>query len=314
MCDPPPFPDRPWGDGENDDVDEGFESEGSSGNEYDRDLFEPSGPASPPPPLDAVLEPVVQRLADEVLGQFFPASPSDQDSSFLPRASSSSSRNGEGHIPINTSASAPSSPSSSLGRTFACPYYVRDPAAHAPCLTRAVFPRLLDLRRHLQTTHRRPPYCPVCRLTFGRATARDAHVRSFSCTPPSSDTITAPPAGLADPQLRQLARRPDPAAADSAQWAGLWRLCFGGDEAAPPLPPSPYAEDASPVAARVARARAFWAAARYRGLGPASWPRALTEAGRAALQAAVLERMLDKLVLDTSPVGGEPSSATEDEV
>lgn len=275
-------------------MDDGCESEGSSASDYDADLFEPAEP--PPPPLDRVFAPAVQSLTDEALDRFF----SDPSSLSL----SSSCRQSPYHdddVP----------PTTTPATTYACPYYVRDPTAHASCRPRAraggngssgFFPRLLDLRRHLQTAHRRPPWCPACGARFARAAARDTHVRAFACCAAGAPSAAAlPPPGLAERQLRRLARRPDPGVPASQQWAALWRLCFGDDEA----PPPPAAAAAPEAVAVVARARAFWA--RHRdALVPDSEP-ALAAVGRAALEAAVLERMLETLLRDA---GGEATTGS----
>lgn len=224
---------RPWGDddvdGDTDEYTDEYKSEVSSASEYDADLFDSEEPASPSPsPLDAL----AQSLADEALGRFFSTSSCHSSSSFHHHHS-------------------PTIPPTPPPRTYTCPYYIRDPTTHVPCRPRAAsgaasgglfFPRLLDLRRHLQTAHRRPPWCPACGARFARAAARDVHVRAFACVPPSSASsssepvqLPAPPAGLADTQLRRLARRPDPAASAERQWAALWRLCFGDDEEVPSL-------------------------------------------------------------------------------
>jgi len=106
-----------------------------------------------------------------------------------------------------------------------CLFYVHSPERHVYCAG-TVFQNLQDLKSHLWTSHRRPFNCPICHGIFNTARDRDRHIRSANCTLRDSPGID----GVADEDVLQLARRPDPSLPPQEQWMVLWDTVFPGVE------------------------------------------------------------------------------------
>ncbi|KAI0152791.1 hypothetical protein GGR57DRAFT_158208 [Xylariaceae sp. FL1272] len=107
---------------------------------------------------------------------------------------------------------------------LACPFYIYDKEAYSSCLRRADLRSILDVKRHLCTVHRQPPYCPVCRDTFVSSIECDRHIRAAVCEP----STIARPAGITIPQMQQLARRAQPWVSVKLQWLSIWEIVFPG--------------------------------------------------------------------------------------
>ncbi|KAK8073183.1 Vegetative incompatibility protein HET-E-1 [Apiospora phragmitis] len=145
-------------------------------------------------------------------------------------------------------------------RSFACPFYVRDKEHHLRCLTRADLRTIRDLKKHLWTAHRQPYYCPTCGTTFGRASARDEHIKTRTC---SLQQWKGAPQGLSEGQLQQLAaKRCESSTSEVDQWYGIWHLIYPRtdrtDMPSPPnAPRTPYL--AGNLEFAVCVVRSYWA-------------------------------------------------------
>ncbi|KAI3331766.1 hypothetical protein HD806DRAFT_478238 [Xylariaceae sp. AK1471] len=107
---------------------------------------------------------------------------------------------------------------------LACPFYVRHKETHLSCLTRADLREIKDLKRHLWSAHRQPPYCPTCYNTFISAEDCNKHIRLRSCI--SSGKLR--PEGVSAVQMQRLARRADPWISREVQWLTIWEITFPG--------------------------------------------------------------------------------------
>ncbi|KAI1165331.1 hypothetical protein F5B18DRAFT_611584 [Nemania serpens] len=199
---------------------------------------------------------------------------------------------------------------------LACPFYVRDKESHRSCLTRADLRDIVQVKRHLCTAHRQPPYCPVCRETFVSTAVCDRHIRAVSCAPSNRPR----PSGITVVQMQQLARRADAWASRELQWLSIWEIVFPG--AALPLlssstGPALAVYLTGEAEAVVCQLRDFWSSEGTRivsdfiaGKEPRGLPSSPDRDRRGkALGSVVLDRVVDRLVASCTQAENTSSGA-----
>ncbi|KAI1147042.1 hypothetical protein F4825DRAFT_438682 [Nemania diffusa] len=107
---------------------------------------------------------------------------------------------------------------------------------------------MMDLKRHLWTAHRQPPYCPICYDTFVLSEDWEDHIRLGSCVPSGRTR----PEGISGLQMQQLARRADPWISRETQWLVIWETVFPG------VKPPPLGSLTGEVETAVWALRDFW--------------------------------------------------------
>ncbi|KAI1270718.1 hypothetical protein F5Y18DRAFT_369291 [Xylariaceae sp. FL1019] len=107
---------------------------------------------------------------------------------------------------------------------LACPFYIYDKESYSSCLRRADMRSILDVKQHLCTVHRQPPYCPVCHATFASSIECDQHIRAAVC----ESSALSRPVGITFLQVQQLARRAEPWVSVTLQWLSIWEIVFPG--------------------------------------------------------------------------------------
>ncbi|KAI0909175.1 hypothetical protein F4823DRAFT_596018 [Ustulina deusta] len=107
---------------------------------------------------------------------------------------------------------------------LACPFYVSQKEKYRNCLTRVDLRGMKDLRRHLETEHRQPSYCPICNDTFVSSADWAEHIRRRSCTSSGKPR----PEGITILQISELARRFDSWTSRELQWLLTWEIVFPG--------------------------------------------------------------------------------------
>lgn len=177
---------------------------------------------------------------------------------------------------------------------FACPYYARNPQAHRNCLQHADLRSIKQVKQHIWTMHRLPPFCPICLRIFDSATSCDQHVTERSCTLQTSPGIE----GITQVQMQQLARRPSPALSEEEQWFAVWDILF-------PTEPRPArAVLQGDVEMAVCVLRDFWTRKGTHIMATFMEMKELREydkvqdeeRGLAALYAVVLEQLVEKVI------------------
>jgi hypothetical protein len=213
------------------------------------------------------------------------------------------------------------------GDLMACPFYRFDPARHGKCLWELDLHHARSVTQHVIVDHRLPPYCPVCYLVFDRATGRDIHIVSRSCTKSESPMPQALQ-GVSESQVKEISRpeaekkrrnarkmswsegrkrgrgtkqRSSKAMEQSVratdheaeQWFDVWDILFPCS----PRPESSYLS--APEEREVVSIRRFWrrdgpemVAKVLEGHGMLRWEDLDEEAALATLHASVLEGML----------------------
>lgn len=188
---------------------------------------------------------------------------------------------------------------------FACPYYLWDPAMYRSCLTRAHLPDLSALKQHLGTSHRRPPFCPICKEVFTTSGAFEKHIRARECSVQPGPGA----AGITTEQVALLARRADPNLSADEQWFAVWDIVFPKGSQRPA-----YTRLTGEMERSVGILRDWWGrkgrvvvAQFLEGHGLAGYEVQDEEAGLEALYAEVLDRMADAIV-DGFQVGEHPGA------
>ncbi|KAH7321328.1 hypothetical protein B0I35DRAFT_477824 [Stachybotrys elegans] len=133
---------------------------------------------------------------------------------------------------------------------IACPFSVSDPGAYKSCMVQYDLKTIEDVIRHVQYHHRIPPYCPRCNAIFSRASVRDDHLKTRTCTVRSPKVIP----GLSWNQVDRITDFDDARAGDRARWMRIWEICFPSEQPSSPLYLS------SGVGRLVSLCRGFWAA------------------------------------------------------
>ncbi|KAI8956581.1 hypothetical protein F5Y11DRAFT_342577 [Daldinia sp. FL1419] len=133
-------------------------------------------------------------------------------------------------------------------RQFACPFYIRSPADHIACFTRASFRRIKDVKQHVWNAHRLPPYCPICGRIFPTMAICDEHIRSRACDLRELPT----PEGITVQQAQRLAYPSDPRMHEELQWLSIWAIVFPGEH----LPNATY--PSCPMESTVCSFRDYW--------------------------------------------------------
>ncbi|CAG9974793.1 unnamed protein product [Clonostachys byssicola] len=104
---------------------------------------------------------------------------------------------------------------------LACPFYITNPTRYQGCLLQHDLQSIEDVIRHVSEHHTEPPYCPICRREFERASTRDIHVRERACTPSTGDVD-----GVNDRQKRMLVKKDKIQMGERKRWARIWRTVF----------------------------------------------------------------------------------------
>ncbi|KAK7974534.1 hypothetical protein PG989_016382 [Apiospora arundinis] len=140
-------------------------------------------------------------------------------------------------------------------RRFACPFFLQGRTQHTQCLTRTDLHTIRDLKQHLCLNHRQPYYCPTCGTTFPRASARDDHIKSRTC---SLQEWKGAPQGLSQYQIQRLTKRCTPGTSEMNQWYDIWNLIYSEEGVAPPQeePLTPYLTGV--LESAVCLVRDFW--------------------------------------------------------
>ncbi|KAK1751212.1 hypothetical protein QBC47DRAFT_406471 [Echria macrotheca] len=102
-----------------------------------------------------------------------------------------------------------------------CPFYLGNPAKHHACL-KTKLGRIIDLKRHLWASHRRPYDCPVCNTVFGTAADCNAHIRRRACVKAKRIPLET----LSEEQLDRLSIPNGENQETEEQWASIWRIVF----------------------------------------------------------------------------------------
>ncbi|KAJ2992710.1 hypothetical protein NUW58_g2073 [Xylaria curta] len=127
---------------------------------------------------------------------------------------------------------------------FPCPFYIRQKEKYRSCSTWTDPLDMRGLKRHLETKHCQPLYCPTCHTTFISSRDWEEHIRRHSCTPSDKPR----PEGISILQIQQLAQQ------ESSQWLSIWEIVFPGVE-----PPSlAFPSNGAETTVRVLRD--FWLA------------------------------------------------------
>ncbi|KAK8037844.1 HET-domain-containing protein [Apiospora marii] len=139
-----------------------------------------------------------------------------------------------------------------VSRSMACPFYIYDKTQHLHCLTRNDFRTIRDLKQHIWTVHRQPYYCPTCGTTFPRASMRDQHITTRTC---SRQQWNGAPQGLSESQLNTLAKRCKPGTTETTEWFEIWNIIFPKTDmlCSPEPPHTPYLTGVLELAVSVVR-------------------------------------------------------------
>ncbi|KAK0645727.1 hypothetical protein B0T16DRAFT_145770 [Cercophora newfieldiana] len=106
---------------------------------------------------------------------------------------------------------------------FPCPYSLYNPKRpfcnHRPMKS----PKAVE--EHLFFHHRRPPFCPVCGLTFDTHTLCNAHIVSRICEKTESVPVVD---GLTERETNELSRCLDLRATRTRQYRAMWEIVHPG--------------------------------------------------------------------------------------
>lgn len=140
----------------------------------------------------------------------------------------------------------------SIGRHFACPFYVTNPKQYVQCLALSDATTIQELKQHLWISHARRQYCPRCGLTFDTASTRNEHLKHRNCQ--LQDLVV--PDGLSRDQMQQMFKRPIPGTSEDSQWFEIWKLVMPSQGDGQRLPATPYIADERGFV--LCAARDFW--------------------------------------------------------
>ncbi|KAK3344209.1 hypothetical protein B0T25DRAFT_573160 [Lasiosphaeria hispida] len=181
---------------------------------------------------------------------------------------------------------------------LACPFFAHNPTKHRSCLKQDLR-SIIEVKRHLWTTHRRPYYCPICGIIFDTSGGCNNHTRRRQC----QHRTFPKPGGLSKyqlDQLGQLAHPPNQWQSEKLQWFLIWDTVFPGDGQPPP---PPYLSNAIDSVRRLGWLRDYWEGNGQRVLEDALSQEGIYEhrlprekRNLKALQGLVLEKMMDRLL------------------
>lgn len=146
--------------------------------------------------------------------------------------------------------------------------------------------------------HRRPPYCPRCRVTFANTSERDEHIQIALCELQPPTRIE----GLSDYEAEHLTRGDDVTLGDETRWRRLLEIAVPGAK----ISRSPYLCEGFELA--LSRLRSFWAQNGRQRVLSCLLDRCLLDLGRPGelgavgiLEALALEELILRLYRDLGP-------------
>jgi len=108
---------------------------------------------------------------------------------------------------------------------FPCPYSLRNPRGTLCDHPHMKSPRYVE--NHLFFFHRRPPFCPVCGVTFTTYAACDTHIVSRACQKTEPLPFVE---GLTEVQTKELTQCLDSRLSKAEQYRAIWEVVHPGIE------------------------------------------------------------------------------------
>jgi hypothetical protein len=115
--------------------------------------------------------------------------------------------------------------------SFACPYYAHNPGRYKDCLSNHLT-SIEGVRKHLEESHREPPYCCICKAEFEKCQTRDQHTREGRCRE-EEGTVD----GLSGRNMRRILNKKNDRIekGEKKRWLRFWKIAFPDLKA-----PEPY--------------------------------------------------------------------------
>jgi hypothetical protein len=132
-------------------------------------------------------------------------------------------------------------------RRFLCPFYAHDNQKYRDCLKVGNLRSILDVKRHICSSHPFPFHCAICFQIFANPADRDAHTRQPTC--PSREKVELQ--GVGADQVDLFAQVPK-----KMSNKRQWRIIFNIALPQKPLPKSIYSRPG--LEGLVDRIRSFW--------------------------------------------------------
>ncbi|KAF4991830.1 hypothetical protein FDECE_13901 [Fusarium decemcellulare] len=112
------------------------------------------------------------------------------------------------------------------GKSFACPYYRKDPLRHLDCINLKLN-RIPDVKQHLKRRHTPSYSCQTCFEGFSELQAFENHLRFRNCAPRSEGANVD---GVSPRAQELLKNRIDRRLSQKEQWHKIWKILFEDPE------------------------------------------------------------------------------------